>query len=91
MAMSRVHGKFGLVKTIGAGEFKQRCLALLDEVGLSGESILITKRGRPVAQLTPVPLERRDDWRGVMRDRGAIIGDIVAPASGPADWDALQE
>lgn len=77
------------MRTIAAGEFKQRCLTLLDEVGASGEPIVITKRGAPVAQLTPVPPERHEDWRGAMRAQGEIVGDLVAPAAGPGDWHAL--
>lgn len=79
-----------VVRTIGAGEFKQRCLRLLDEVGASGEPIVITKRGRAVAQLTPVASERHDDWRGAMSDRGEITGDLVAPATDPGEWHALR-
>ncbi len=40
------------MKTIGAAEFKAKCLALLDEV--DSEGIIITKRGKPVAKLVPV-------------------------------------
>ncbi|MGH2719355.1 MAG: type II toxin-antitoxin system Phd/YefM family antitoxin [Actinomycetota bacterium] len=76
------------MKTVAAGEFKQHCLALLDEVRESGEPILITKRGKAVAQLTPVAPGRLDDWRGALRDRGAVTGDLVAPASDPGEWDA---
>jgi prevent-host-death family protein len=78
------------VRTIAAGEFKQRCLRLLDEVGASGEPIVITKRGRAVAQLTPVPSARYEDWRGAMSGQGEIMGDLVAPATDPGDWDALR-
>jgi antitoxin (DNA-binding transcriptional repressor) of toxin-antitoxin stability system len=74
-----------------AGEFKQTCLRLLDEVGVSGEAIVITKRGRPVAQLTAVKPERAEDWLGAMSDRGEIRGDLIAPASEPGEWDALRE
>lgn len=76
------------MRTIAAGEFKQHCLRLLDEVGVSGEPILITKRGRAVAELAPVTSERAGDWRGAMHARGAITGDLVAPATDPGDWDA---
>ena len=41
--------------TIAAGEFKARCLQLLDAVAASGEPLTITKRGRPVARLVPLP------------------------------------
>lgn len=79
------------MRTIAAGEFKQTCLRLLDEVGESGEPIVITKRGRSVAQLVPVRPERSEDWLGTLRDRGEIRGDLVAPATEPAEWDALRE
>jgi prevent-host-death family protein len=79
------------MKTVPAGEFKQHCLRLLDEVGASGESIVITKRGRPVAELAPVAAARRDDWRGAMSDRGEITGDLVGPAAEPGEWAALRE
>jgi prevent-host-death family protein len=79
------------MKTIPAGEFKQRCLRLLDRVGVSGEPLVITKRGRPVAQLVPVPAECRDDWAGSMRGTGEILGDLVAPAVGPEEWAALRK
>jgi prevent-host-death family protein len=78
------------MKTIAAGEFKQHCLSLLDEVGVSGEPIVITKRGRAVAQLTPVWTERHEDWRGAMSAKGEITGDLVAPAAESGDWDALR-
>jgi prevent-host-death family protein len=78
------------MRTIPAGEFKQTCLRLLDEVGESGEPILITKRNKAVAQLMPVKPERSADWLGAMRDRGEIRGDLVAPAVEPGEWSALR-
>lgn len=79
------------MRTIPAGEFKQICLRLLDEVGISGEPIVITKRGTPVAQLTPIARAERGDWAGAMRDRGSIHGDLVAPVSEPGEWEALRD
>ena len=78
------------MRKIAAGEFKQHCLRLLDEVAASGEPIVITKRGRPVAQLSPVGPQRHEDWRGAMSDRGELRGDLVAPALDPREWDALR-
>ena len=43
-----------MARTIKAAEFKQTCLALMDEVAERGETILITKRGKIVAKLAPV-------------------------------------
>ena len=81
---------FPQMRIVPAGEFKQTCLRLLDEVGESGEPIVITKRDRPVAQLVPVRPERPDDWRGAMRERGQIHEDLLPPALEPSDWDALR-
>lgn len=44
----------GVERTISATQFKARCLSLLDEVAESGEEIVVTKRGRPVARLVPL-------------------------------------
>ena len=40
-------------KQITATEFKARCLRLLDEVAETGETLVVTKRGRPVARVEP--------------------------------------
>ncbi len=42
------------VRTISASEFKARCLAMLDEVAASGEEVIVTKRGRPLARVLPL-------------------------------------
>ena len=41
------------MRTFKAGEFKAKCLAILDEVAATGETVEITKRGRVVARLGP--------------------------------------
>jgi prevent-host-death family protein len=47
-----------IVRSVPAGEFKARCLALLDEVAATGRELTVTKRGRPVARLVPVEVPR---------------------------------
>jgi prevent-host-death family protein len=42
------------MRTIAAGEFKAKCLAVMDEVQATGQPVVVTKRGKPVARLTPV-------------------------------------
>ncbi|CAN5680147.1 hypothetical protein BH18ACT13_BH18ACT13_11600 [soil metagenome] len=42
------------VRSIPAGRFKAQCLRLLDEVAESGVSIVVTKRGKPVARIEPI-------------------------------------
>lgn len=42
------------MRTVPAGQFKTHCLSILDEVAESGETVVVTKRGKPVAQVTPL-------------------------------------
>ena len=65
-------------RQIAAGEFKAKCLHLLDEVRQSRQEIVITKRGRAVARLLPVDEELLPVF-GRMRGSAEILGDIVAP------------
>lgn len=77
------------MKTIAAGQFKARCLRLMDEVRSTREPILITKKGRPVAKL--VPAERQpEDIFGCLKDEIRIVGDIESPIVPWEDWDALR-
>ena len=75
------------MKTIPAGTFKAKCLAIMDEVKAKREPVVITKHGQPVAKLVPIAAAS-DDIFGFFKDRGSITGDIVAPFS-PEDWGNL--
>lgn len=72
-------------KTVKASEFKAKCLQLMDDVAKTGESLLITKRGRPVAELRPARL-RPSTLFGAHRGQIEIKGDIVAPLD--LEWEA---
>ena len=74
-------------KTVKASEFKAKCLKLMDEVAESGEEIVITKNGKPVAKLTP-HRERPLSWFGRDRDIIQIHGDLDDPLD--VVWDAEQ-
>jgi prevent-host-death family protein len=62
--------------TVPVTEFKAKCLRLLDEVEKKGDRIIITKRGRPVAQVGPAEATR-SPLRGTWKDSVKILGDIV--------------
>ncbi len=75
-----------IIITVPAGEFKAKCLALMDEVESTGKEIVITKHNRPVARLAPVhPATVIRPLFGRSRGRIRIVGDMIAPI-GP-DWD----
>lgn len=75
-------------REVSAGEFKARCLALMDEVRDGGGEYVITKRGEPVARLVPVAVQRRP-LLGSMKGTVVVRGDIVGPLDEP--WEALLE
>jgi prevent-host-death family protein len=66
-------------KTIAAGEFKSKCLHLLDEVAARRTSLVITKRGKPVAKLVPIDDPKPVTLFGRMAGTARILGDIVSP------------
>ena len=63
------------VKTIGAEQFKEQCLAILDEIGPEG--IVVTKNGKPVAKLIPIEADSAD-LIGCLRDEIEVKGDIFS-------------
>jgi prevent-host-death family protein len=70
--------------TMPAGEFKARCLAVLDEVAESGREVVITKRGRPVARVAPLT----DDVPSLIGSVSyASEDDVLAPIDDSWDLD----
>jgi len=65
------------MESIPAWQFKTKCMSIVDQVQTTGESVLITKRGKPVAQLSPASVSP-DDVLGYMAGKVKIIGDIVS-------------
>lgn len=72
--------------SIGAGDFKARCLKLLDDVARTREPLVITKHGKAIARLVPVPPEQ--DLFGAMAGTVHEAGDIVAPLEN--EWEACR-
>ena len=77
----------GIIREIPAGEFKAKCLAIMDDVQQRGGAYVITKRGVPVAKLIPARVERRP-LLGSMKGSVVTRGDVVKPLAEP--WDALE-
>jgi prevent-host-death family protein len=76
-----------IMQTIQASEFKSKCLALMDSVARTGETLVVTKNGKPVAELRPYSGGRIDSPFGL--HRGLIIqGDVISPLDSEP-WDVL--
>lgn len=77
------------MKTMPAGQFKARCLKVMDEVSNTREPVVITKKGKPVAKLMP-PDTAPHDVFDCLKDVFRIVGDIESPVVPPEDWEALR-
>jgi len=76
-------------RLIGATEFKAKCLALLDEIEEEGGTIIVTKRGRPVATIGPAKKQVWKSPKGILAGKVKITGDIVNVDTS-ALWEALR-
>lgn len=72
---------------IGAGEFKAKCLKLMDQVYETHVPIIITKHGIPIARLVSID-EEPIALFGAQRGSVVIQGDIISPIE--ESWDANQ-
>ena len=70
-------------QTIQASEFKARCLSLIDEVAATRTSLIVTKRGRPVAKLVPL-----DEPPSTLGSVTLIADDDADYFSTGEQWDA---
>jgi len=80
------------VEAIAISKFKATCLAVLDRVRTTGEPVLVTKRGRPVAEIVPASRAVSGDRQlGDLAGTAVIAGDLVEPVAEPGEWEALDE
>jgi len=75
-----------MTKIMKASEFKAKCLAVMDEVAKTGETVVITKNGKPVAEV--VPAKKQESLFGIWKDKIEIKGDIISPID--VEWDAMK-
>jgi len=80
------------METIPISKFKATCLAILDKVKRSGETIIVTRKGEPIAQIAPLSSPNRpQSWLGCFSATGTIVGDIVSPVEDASEWEALRQ
>lgn len=83
--------KFKMEEKVTISKFKATCLALLNKVKETGQPILVTRRGEPIAQVIPPPLpEKPESWLGSFQSTGKIVGDIISPPLDEKAWKTLQ-
>jgi prevent-host-death family protein len=82
-------------RTIPAGQFKAKCLKIMDEVNETGLSLVVTKRGRPVIKVSPITNDKKkkDDIFGRLKGIIEIVGDpddLIRPAYALEEYDMFK-
>ena len=75
--------------SIQVSEFKATCLSVIERVRQTGQPVLITKHGEPVAELVPARPQakgKREGFLGSMRGTAELAGDIVSPVLSDEEW-----
>ena len=73
------------MRTVKASEFKAKCLKIMDEVAATGEPVVITKYGVPVAQLVPA-VQKPKTLFGAPKGSILYMGDVISPID--VEWNA---
>jgi prevent-host-death family protein len=80
-----------MTETVTISKFKATCLALLARVKRTGEPIVVTRKGEPIAQvIPPPPPEKPEPWLGSFQGTGKIVRDIIPPATADDEWEIMQ-
>jgi prevent-host-death family protein len=83
-----------MARTVKASDLRIKFFALLDEVERMETKLVITKRGRPVADLVPhkpkkqSKVKKKGKLFGCLKGRIEILGDIISPID--VEWEALK-
>jgi len=73
---------------IPAARFKADCLKVIDQMGRDHRPVTVTKRGRPVATVSPVDVAKTPSIIGALSGTVLRYDDPFAPAAAASDWDA---
>lgn len=79
------------MEQMSISKFKATCLLVLERVRQTRAPILITKRGKAIAEIKPPPATSEGQWLGSMAGTIEIVGDIRdVPAEQLRTWEALR-
>lgn len=77
------------MESMAISQFKATCLAVIERVRTTGEPVLVTKHGEPVAEVVPASTSVAGARQlGVLAGSAEIRGDIVSPVAEESDWEA---
>lgn len=79
------------MKQIPASRFKATCLEVMAQVNRTGVPVVVTRYGKPIAQIGPIqPKGKKKSWLGCMAGTAVIVGDIVGPIGAFENWNITE-
>jgi prevent-host-death family protein len=77
------------MEEIQISTFKAKCLQIIDEINKTNKGLKITRHGKPVAVIIPVPQDEPRHGFGIASGTIEIKGDITEPVIDPDDWEVF--
>lgn len=78
------------MESIAISKFKATCLAVLEKVRQTGQPVLVTRRGEPIAEIVPASRPVRGKRKlGMFADSAKIVGDVISPAADEREWESV--
>ena len=74
------------MEMLSVSKFKATCLSVLEDVGRQKKKVVITKRGKPIAEIVPITSQKK---KVSLKDTVVYLGDIVSPVA-KDEWEALK-
>ncbi|MFH1489949.1 MAG: type II toxin-antitoxin system prevent-host-death family antitoxin [Pseudomonadota bacterium] len=74
------------MESLSVSKFKSKCLSVLQDVDKQKKRVVITKRGKPIAEVIPYESEEKET---PLKDTVIFMGDIISPVA-EDDWEALR-
>ena len=75
--------------TIAISQFKSQCLEIIDKLQNNQETIIITKRDKPIAKVEAIMTKSNSSLFGILKNKAEIKGDILEPIN--EKWDATND
>lgn len=77
------------MRKVGVSELKTHCLAIVDEVARTGQSVLVSRRGKVVARIVPMADDENAYPQVGLDGTVRTEGDIIAPLLSDAEVETL--
>ncbi len=72
---------------INTVQFRANCFKIIDQIQISKDEVIITKRGKPVAKMVPILPDDKDPMLGALIGYGHTVDDLTEPVVADEEWE----